>query len=314
MEKALELQDLTYVYRGNWMVQRIKAIQNLSLEVYQGECFGFLGHNGAGKTTTIKCVLGLIHSKQGAIRIFGEAHNHISSRARIGYVPEQPYFYDHLTVREIMRMYACLSGVKLGRAELERALEHALDLVGMDKRVNSPMRSLSKGLTQRVALAQAIVAQPSLLILDEPFSGLDPIGRKEFRDLFGRLKSQGTTIFICSHILSDVEFLCDRVSILSRGELKGVFDIRNRAQFGSGCYELKIEWREGLDIELGRLACEPKLEQDAGARIIVCRFPERQQAERALAGVLALKARVISFNYEHGSLEDLFVRLVAKAE
>lgn len=228
MNKVLEITALSYVYRGNWMVGRKKAVQNLNLEIFEGESFGFLGHNGAGKTTTIKCILNLIKPSTGSVKIFGKSATEVSAREKIGYVPEQPYFYDYLTVAEILQMYAQLSG--LHSHDRDNAITQALAAVNMGDRVGASMRSLSKGLTQRIAIAQAIVAKPKLLILDEPFSGMDPIGRKEFRELFLNLKKQGTTIFICSHILSDVELLCDRVSIMSQGELKGVFDIRDKSK------------------------------------------------------------------------------------
>lgn len=226
-EKILEINNISYVYRGDWLINKIQALKNISLEVFGGEAFGFLGHNGAGKTTSIKCILNLIRPSSGEIKLFGENSRRTSCRQMIGYLPEQPYFYDHLSVEETLAFYAQLSG--LGARNLSRSVTETLEKVGLTSRRKQAMRSLSKGLTQRVALAQAIVARPKLLILDEPFSGLDPVGRKQFRQILLELKAQGCTLFMSSHILSDVEQICDRASVLVQGELKGVVNVKDLA-------------------------------------------------------------------------------------
>jgi ABC-2 type transport system ATP-binding protein len=220
---TLEVNNLNYIYTHEWTRKKQIAVKDLSFKVDRGECFGFLGLNGAGKTTTIKAILGLINPLKGSvIKINGYSHKEVKARSQVGYVPEQPYFYDHLTVNEIMYLYASLSGVP--PSVRKEAVVKALKRVKLHERETSRMRTLSKGLTQRVAIAQAIVGDPALLILDEPFSGMDPIGRKEFRDLFLELKGEGKTLLLCSHILSDAEFLCDRGLILANGETKGIVD------------------------------------------------------------------------------------------
>ena len=222
---ALKIDNYSYDYPSDWLGKPRKAVSNLSLEVVEGECFGFLGHSGAGKTTTIKSILGLTHPTNGTIEIFGKDHRAPNARSEIGYLPEHPYFYDHLNARELVYMFALLAGVPKNSAD--EATTNALSLTKMLGRENSKLRSLSKGLTQRVAMSQAIVHKPKLLILDEPFSGLDPIGRKEFKDLLLNLKNDGATIFVSSHILEDIESLCDRASIMSHGELKSVVRLDN---------------------------------------------------------------------------------------
>lgn len=303
-EFALALTEVNYRYRSDWLLKPTHAISDLSLEVRRGESFGFLGHNGAGKTTTIKCILGLIRPTSGTISIFGKNNHELESRRSVGYLPEQPYFYDHLTVQEIMELYATLAGVP--RAGISRAVARALDLVRVSARSRSPMRSLSKGLTQRVGMAQAIVAQPQLLILDEPFSGLDPIGRKEFKELLVHLKSEGATIFMSSHILGDVEFLCDRVSIMAHGTLKGVFEVQQIPQLAGGSYELVVRDTAAVRELLIEL-CEECHDQQKFVRFV---FSSRENAERALRAALNEQAEVESFQFVHGDLEDLFVQLV----
>lgn len=302
--KALEIQNLHYAYRSDWTAQRFQAVKGISLDVYEGESFGFLGHNGAGKTTTIKCLLGLIRPTKGQLRIFGKDSRDTEARASVGYLPEQPYFYDHLTVREIMEMYACLAGV--GRSHMSSAISTALEKVRVSARAKSPMRSLSKGLTQRVAMAQAIVARPRLLVLDEPFSGLDPIGRKEFKDLLVQLRQEKTTIFMSSHILSDVEFLCDRASIMGHGQIKGIFDLTNVAQLTGGHYELVLVGNPAIAEKMRQLGAAV----EAAPRAVRCTFAEQVSAENALRSALEIGAKVESYQFMQGNLEDLFIQLV----
>lgn len=221
---ALEVTNLNYTYKKDWNLSGIQTLKDLTFTVEPGETFGFLGHNGAGKTTTIKCILNLIKPKSGGIKIFGVDHQNSNSRINLGYLAEQPYFYDHLTVGETLKMFAMLYGIK--NSEIYEHIRQALDSVKFDGDLDAPMRTLSKGMTQRVGMAQAILSNPQLLILDEPFSGLDPIGRKEFRELILEQKQRGTTILISTHILSDVEAICDKAAIVARGVLKGVYNVK----------------------------------------------------------------------------------------
>lgn len=301
---ALEISKLCYNYRSDFLTKNISALKQINLSVMQGEAFGFLGHNGAGKTTTIKCILGLIKAKSGQIKIFGETNQKIEQRKLIGYLPEQPYFYDHLSVFETLQMYAHLSGVD--KKIMDCRIKETVELVQMQHKINASMRSLSKGLTQRVALAQAIIAKPKLLILDEPFSGLDPIGRKEFRDIFLNLKANGCTLFMSSHILSDVEFICDRVSIMSKGQIKGIFDVANIPSLFNGVYELVV--RDYQDCET---ALKSKAEQVSYDKTFMrLSFKQRSHAEVALKFALENSIPIERFEFVQGNLEDLFVNLV----
>lgn len=288
---VLEIDDLSYSYRDSWQVSKRQAITSISLALPEGYALGFIGHNGAGKTTTIKCILDLIKPTKGKIRIFGKPNSSLAERKLVGYLPENAYFYDHLTVREVVTFYAHLSGMPSG--QVEESVKKALYTAKIDGRAKSPLRSLSKGLTQRVALAQSIVANPKLLILDEPFSGLDPIGRKEFRNIFEELKTSGTSLFVCSHILNDVEHLCDRVAIISHGCLRGVFDIKNDQKLFKGSYEL-------------RLAVSGKIETS--------HYQDQLSAERALQTALTQGQRIESFEYVRPSLEEVFIKLVKSEE
>jgi ABC-2 type transport system ATP-binding protein len=300
----LDVSHLSYGYVASFSTTPKEALRDVSFTVREGEAFGFLGHNGAGKTTTIKCILGLIRRHSGEIRINGVDSKLPEARACLGYVPEQPYFYDHLTVAEALNMYARLAGV--ASHSVEQKITWAMERLGIADRRASRMRSLSKGLTQRVAMAQAITAGPSLLILDEPFSGLDPVGRREFRELILELKEKGTTILMSSHVLSDVERICDRASILVRGKLEGVFDLHNLPELSSASFELVLN-PKGQELgQIQTLATEIRIESDA-TRL---RFDCKQASQAALAKSLELGLDVISYSSQRGSLEDLFTHLV----
>lgn len=308
MSTAINIEQLEYFYRHQWTGKKIRALHPFSLQVEQGECFGFLGHNGAGKTTTIKALLGLIRAAKGRVKLFGEDSRSTRSRVAVGYVPEQPYFYDHLTVQEILSMYAGLSQVS--SRDRKRCVEAALERLGLTDRRNAPMRSLSKGLTQRVAVAQAICHNPRLLILDEPFSGLDPLGRKELRDLFVGFRNSGTTIFMSSHILGDVEFLCGRVSIMVKGELKGVFKLAERNAESADGYELSFRVTPTLTPEVRNALGGQIISEGQLLRI---KFIRRSDAEAALKRGLEKNLTLESFEASHQSLEELFVALTTKS-
>ncbi|MCB0321254.1 MAG: ABC transporter ATP-binding protein, partial [Bdellovibrionales bacterium] len=292
---ALEISNFVYEYSSDWSGKKIRAVNDISLTVQAGESFGFLGHNGAGKTTTIKAILGLSTPTSGTIRIFGKANTHPDARTDIGYLPEQPYFYDHLTVTELVEMYAHLAGIP--STEVRKATQIALERVHVSGRSKSPLRSLSKGLTQRVGMAQAIVHRPKLLILDEPFSGLDPIGRKEFKDLLFALKQEGAAIFISSHILEDIEFLCDRASIMAHGEIKLILSLDRLSEHVERHYELTIEepFSERGEIE----AIATSTDQQGSS--VYLRFNSRESAEEALVLALESGAPISRYNAAHGN-------------
>jgi len=218
---AIEILGLEKIYRlGFWRKRPKRALQPLHLTVEEGEVFGFLGPNGAGKTTTLKMLMGLVFPSGGSARILGREWTDPEVKAQIGFLPEQPYFYDYLTAHELLDYYGQLSGVPA--KDRKRRVEEVLLRVGLTDVKGMQLRKFSKGMLQRVGIAQAILHNPKLVFLDEPMSGLDPLGRREVRDLIQQLKQEGKTVFFSTHILSDAEALCDRVAIIHKGELKGV--------------------------------------------------------------------------------------------
>ncbi len=303
MTNAIEIENLSYSYRSDWLLKQVPRLSNISLNVAAGEAFGFLGHNGAGKTTAIKCLLNLLRPTKGSIKIFGQDSLATASRNNVGYLPEQPYFYDHLTVMEILEMYATLSGVR--HDLVSEYSSAALELVSLSKRQKSPMRSLSKGLTQRVALAQAIVARPRLLVLDEPFSGLDPLGRKEFADIFRELKSQGVTLFMSSHILQDVESLCERASILINGELRGIYRMSELGSIMHGHFELALR-ADNLDPALFASASTKTVQ----GKSLQLTYDKAEDAQQALKLAIEKAYQIESYQFIHAGLEGLFVKLM----
>lgn len=217
METPILIEDLKKIYHLGRKKGTRTAVDGLSIEVPTGVVFGFLGPNGAGKTTTIKMLLDFVHPTSGRAEIFGESTTCASTRAAIGYLPEQPYFHKFLKPIEIATMHAALSGVD--RSKISSRANWAIERAGISEYADTAIGKLSKGLTQRVGIAQALVSDPKLLILDEPTSGLDPIGRRHVRDLLMQLKDEGKTIFLSSHLLSEVESTCDIIAVLKNGRL-----------------------------------------------------------------------------------------------
>jgi ABC-2 type transport system ATP-binding protein len=226
MEAILKIENLRVEYRSRELGQGTKvALQGLNLSVGQGEVFGFLGPNGAGKTTTMTVLLGFVQPTGGAAYLFGTNVREPVARQRIGYLPEMTYYYKFLTAEELLRFYARI--FRLPRAERERRIDAVLKLVELEQARKRPIKTYSKGMQQRVGLAQALINNPDLLILDEPTSGLDPIGRMKVREIIQRLKNEGKTVFFSSHELGEVETVCDRVAILAQGELKAEGRVRD---------------------------------------------------------------------------------------
>jgi ABC-2 type transport system ATP-binding protein len=214
-DPILEVIDLRKTYRFGFFRRRVEAVRGVSFDVPRGAVFGLLGPNGAGKTTILKMLMGLVAPGGGSFRILGRDGRRAAARGAIGYLPENPYFHEYLTPRELLDFYGRLSG--LDRGTIGERRDALIEQVGLSHAARRPLRKFSKGMLQRVGLAQALIGKPPLLVLDEPMSGLDPIGRKQVADLLVELNAGGTTIVFASHILSDVERLCDRVVILNRG-------------------------------------------------------------------------------------------------
>jgi ABC-2 type transport system ATP-binding protein len=213
----VQIEHLTKVFRIPMRRERVVAVRDLSLRVEPGEVYGLLGPNGSGKSTTLKILLGLVGATRGHTRVFGEDSSLVRSRRDVGFLPENPYFYKFLTGAETVRFFGRLSG--MGGDALAARVTELLELVGLSEAANRRVGSYSKGMLQRVGLAQALVQDPGLLVLDEPTAGVDPVGSREIRDLILALKARGKTILLCSHLLSQVQEICDRVGILARGSL-----------------------------------------------------------------------------------------------
>ena len=237
MAAAIEISGLEKTYEvGFWRKEKRRGLKPLHLTVEEGEVFGYLGPNGAGKTTTLKLLMGVIFPTGGSAKILGLEMQDPQVKAQIGFLPEQPYFYDHLTANELLDYYGQLSGVSSG--ERQKRVPAVLDRVGMADAADVQLRKFSKGMLQRVGIAQAILHDPKVVFLDEPMSGLDPIGRREVRDIIEGLKQDGKTVFFSTHILSDAEALCDRVAILHQGELRGVGTVAELTAGAQGRVEL----------------------------------------------------------------------------
>lgn len=220
MSAVLKINRLTKVFKTGFIPKRFIALNGISLEVEKGEIFGLLGPNGAGKTTTIKCILSLIHADSGSIELLGNPIPSNEAKAKIGFLSENPYVYDFLSGKEYLTFSGRLYGMDTRTAG--KKADELLEIFHMGNAAGLPLRKYSKGMLQRIGLAQALINDPDFLILDEPMSGLDPVGRKEVRDLMLSLKSKGRTLLFSSHILSDAEVICDRIAILVRGKVQTI--------------------------------------------------------------------------------------------
>jgi len=284
---------------GFWRKRRVAGLKPLNLSVEAGEVFGYLGPNGAGKTTTLKLLMGLIFPTGGSARILGMEIADPRMKSRIGFLPEQPYFYDYLTAAELLEYYGQLSGVP-GR-ERTRRVEQMLARVGMSQAARTQLRKLSKGMLQRVGIAQAILHDPKVVFLDEPMSGLDPLGRREVRDLIQALKDEGKTVFFSTHILSDAEALCDRVAILHQGELRGVGAVDELTARAQSKVEILFHGLEGM-AALTPLGAECHATGETVRAIIA-----ESQQDQALDALRRQGARLISLTPVRGTLEDYFM-------
>ncbi len=306
---ALEINNLTKDYSvGFWRKRMVRALDGLSLQVEVGEAFGFLGPNGAGKTTTLKILMRLIYPTAGEARILGRSLDDMQMRTRIGYLPEQPYFYDYLTAREFLLYCGKLFG--LSKVETMRRTEQLLEKVGLADSADKHLRKFSKGMLQRVGLAQALINDPEVLFLDEPMSGLDPLGRREVRDLIAQLRAQGKTIFFSSHVLSDVEALCDHVAILNRGRLVEAGRLSEILCSRSSELETVVSGVNELALAELRAFAVAFTPTPEGARV---RLRSDRELEYLLAIVHRAGGRLISANPVRESLEDLFVREVSES-
>ena len=306
---ALALEKVRKTYKGHLSLTSREVIRGLDLTVRPGEVFGLLGQNGAGTTTTIKMILSLIFPDAGTIRIFGEPSSSVAVRHRIGFLPENPFFYEYLTGREFLDFYGRLFGHD-APTRRRRAAE-VLEGVGMASRADLPLRKYSKGMLQRIGMAQALLNDPDLVILDEPMSGLDPIGRREFRDLILGLKSRGKTVFFSSHILSDAEAICDRVGILKEGRIGVSGRLADLLSPTVRSWEVSYAGPPfarlaGADAAQGNC----RLLSERGAESLVAVHQEAALA-RLLDAIRTGGGSLISVSARRETLEDLYVREVS---
>ena len=300
----IEIDNLTKDYETGFARKRkTRALDGLSLTVEPGQIFGFLGANGAGKTTTLKLLMRLIFPTAGSARILGRDVSDTSMHARIGYLPEAPYFYDYLTAREFLNYCGELFG--LNQATRTRRSEDVLTRVNLEKKSwDRQLRKFSKGMLQRVGLAQAIVNDPEIVFLDEPMSGLDPVGRREVRDLIAALRDEGKTVFMCSHILSDIEVLCDSVAILKGGRLAHAGSLNELRASEASLIEIIATdadaeaLKKSLSIEAG-VTTTP-----SGLRIQV---GDEKEVDAVIAALRKVNGKLVSVQPVRQSLEELFM-------
>lgn len=300
----ISIDGLTKKYHSGWPGRPpFMALSGLSFSVAAGEIYGFLGPNGAGKTTTLKILMGLMRESSGTAKVFGYSAGDIRAKRRTGFLPESPYFYDYLTAEEFLGFYGRLAG--LNRDELSRRITEMLQLVGLTGERHRQLRKFSKGMLQRVGLAQALIHDPELIVLDEPMSGLDPLGRKLIRDVILSLRDRGKTIFFSSHIIPDVEMICDRVGIIMQGKLLAtgrVDELVRRDQVQSVevvCEGMRTEHFAGITAFTSRLV------QQGRQSLIILQQPDH--LEQVLAEIRKHGGHLISVTPQKGTLEELFL-------
>ena len=309
---AIRTEALTKHYTvGFWRPRPYLALDGLTLQVGRGEVFGFLGPNGAGKTTTLKLLMQLIYPTSGRAEILGRPVGDISVKRRIGYLPEQPYFYDYLTAQELLEYFAAL----FGYAPEERRTRAAalLDEVGIGAERRLQLRTFSKGMLQRVGIAQALINDPEIVFLDEPMSGLDPLGRREIRHLILRLRDRGCTVFFSSHVLADAEALCSRVGILVNGHLATAGHLSEMLAFQVRGWELVVSGLTDAALETARERGHVTRAVLLAESRYALELPMTPPPERILGDLIGQGAQLVSLNPLRDTLEDYFVRQVSGA-
>lgn len=303
---VLKTEGLCKRFKVGFWGRPVTAVDHLDLEVCKGEIFGFLGPNGAGKTTTLKILMGLIYPTSGKAWVLGQKIGDVAMKHHVGFLPEAPYFYDYLTAEEFLRFYGQLFG--LGGRLLSERITALLNVVGLSDARGLQLRRFSKGMLQRIGIAQALINDPQLVVLDEPMSGLDPVGRKEIRDLILRLKEQGRTVFFSSHILHDAEVLCDRVGILLKGRLVALGKVSELLDARSTrSIEVVVDGLDPEGVERVRKMVQSVITQ--GERLLAI-LQSQNQVNEVLDLIRLRGATLISVTPQKSSLEDLFMREV----
>ncbi|MDA1193536.1 MAG: ABC transporter ATP-binding protein [Candidatus Poribacteria bacterium] len=300
MTLAIRAEGLRKVYKRGAV-----AVQSLNLEIPHGEVFGFLGLNGAGKTTSVMMLLGCIAPTAGRGELFGLPLGDPAARRRVGFLPEKFRFHEFLTAAELLRVHGRLAG--MSNADLDRRIPETLDLVGLGKRADSPIREFSKGMQQRVGLGQALIHDPDLLVLDEPTSALDPLGRREVRDVLLHLKSAGKTVFLNSHLLSEVELCCDRVAVLNRGS---VVQQGSMSELLGATLRIEVRALGVSESVMSEIKSVGRVDPINGAEHFNVFAEDGEATERIAAILVNGGARVRAITPHRETLEDFFVRVV----
>jgi len=299
MASALEIADLHKSFKTGFIPKKKQILKGISLTVNRGEIFGYLGPNGAGKTTTIKCVLGLIFPDRGDIRVLEKPHLSLPAKEQIGFLPENPYFHDYLNANEFLQYYSRLFKRRDGAGD--QKIQDLIKLVGLEKSAHVRLRKFSRGMLQRIGLAQALINEPRLVILDEPLGGLDPLGRKEIRDVIVRLRDEGKTVFLSSHILQDIEMICDRVAIIVDGRIVNQGELRSLISEKLLFTEILLS---GID-EKALAGMGESVGTQAGR--ILLKVSDEEKIGRVIKLVEAQKGKIHSLVPRTETLEDYFV-------
>ena len=306
MTAVLRVEDLRKTFVRGFTRRRTEALRGITMAAEQGEIFGFLGPNGAGKTTTIKILMGLIFASAGRAELFGLPAGDRRAKARVGYLPENPYFYDYLSALELLDMVGRLYGQ--GGADRRKRAHELIERVGLGHAASRPLRSFSKGMLQRAGLAQALMGDPDLVVLDEPMSGLDPLGRKEVRDLIFELKARGKTVFFSTHILADATALCDRVGIIVGGELRDVGELGTLLSPRIHSVDVLVRMPEGEGDGLPELPGTHRVTSEGS----VITVDGQAAANEVVAAVVASGGTVLAVTPHRQTLEELFVEEAAR--
>ena len=307
MGRVIVIENLTKDYHTGFRAHTIRAIENLNLEVAAREIFGFLGPNGAGKTTAIKVLVGLTKPTSGRAMVLGKPSTDVNVKKLIGFLPESPYFYEYLNPVEYLKLCAQLSGID--RTDQQRRIEKLINLVRLERFVKMPMRGFSRGMLQRVGIAQALIHDPELVILDEPMGGLDPIGRREFRDIIIRLKEQGKTIFFSTHILADVEMICDRVGIILNGKLINTGRLDEILGSEVETFEMVVK---GLDRKMVKVIERISNKIIPSEDKVFIEVKTEEEVERIMVIMREVGAKLLSLIPRRKTLEDHFISEIQK--
>ncbi|MDA3789556.1 MAG: ABC transporter ATP-binding protein [Desulfobacula sp.] len=305
---AIKIRNLQKTFSNGWG-KRSTIIQNLNLDIMENEIFGYLGANGAGKTTTFKLMLGLIFPDKGGIFFGGKPASDYKNRSFLGYLPETPYFYSYLTAGEALDFYASL--FDMDKSIKKRRVEKMLELVGLDHVKDLQLRKFSRGMLQRIGIAQAMINDPKLLILDEPMSGLDPMGRKDMRDIILKCRDQGKTIIFSSHIISDVEMICDRASILSKGKLQQVIEMDDCRDTEEGTWEIICQ---GKTFDPSPIKEYGKIKHRITGNRHILSTEDKFIANQMMDEIKKQGLDLISFGSRRKSIEDIYIKSIGVEE